>query len=399
MMSLLLSTRPSPAALRRGLSRLSSEPDFLRQCRSHFRIVGRDKRIGRGKSPSLPVLLRRHLMIDAEMSLEHRETLAATKAQEVIREYRLLHGYRWVGRRRWSGRLTSIRQRPMDVVYQLRKLVRRHGIIGHMRRHNLGSKVQHGTSSVSHGQVSFVNPNISVTYSPRRCISSFSILVFIPWFWQPEYRKGIPEAFELTHAERLVHKLDAFTDLNRAAQQHVRKLIWNFYADLKAYRAKPSQSRRLALRTRFDRIFQRRTGFTTLDRLLSRLHANKAELLTVLDRPRRRYIPTAPRTISAARSLGGRSAPEPAATLAAIAVMHSSASARPAPSSAWSSGTFSAVSSMFSVSASFRPCPDSSTAAASPPDPGACPGFCPRYQNFFSPPQNLFTKEASQLIM
>jgi Transposase IS66 family len=87
------------------------------------------------------------------------------------------------------------------------------------------------------------------------------------------------------HAERLVHKPDAFTDANRAAQQHVRKLIWNFYADLKAYQANPGNSRRLALRTRFDRIFRRRTGFTTLDRLLARLHANKAELLTVLDRP------------------------------------------------------------------------------------------------------------------
>jgi hypothetical protein len=39
------------------------------------------------------------------------------------------------------------------------------------------------------------------------------------------------------------------------------------------------------LRTRFDRIFLRRTGFATLDRLLKRLHANKAELLRVLDRP------------------------------------------------------------------------------------------------------------------
>ncbi len=87
------------------------------------------------------------------------------------------------------------------------------------------------------------------------------------------------------HAERLVHKLDAFTDANRAAQQHVRMLIWNFHADLKAYQANPGNSRRLALRTRFDRIFRRRTGFTTLDRLLARLHANKAELLTVLDRP------------------------------------------------------------------------------------------------------------------
>ena len=65
----------------------------------------------------------------------------------------------------------------------------------------------------------------------------------------------------------------------------MRKLIWNFYADLKVYRANPGKSRRLALRARFDRIFRRRTGFVTLDRLLKRLHANKAELLMVLQRP------------------------------------------------------------------------------------------------------------------
>ncbi len=87
------------------------------------------------------------------------------------------------------------------------------------------------------------------------------------------------------HAERLVHKLEAFTDANRAAQQRMRTLIWDFYADLKAYRANPDKRRRQALRARFDRIFRRRTGFVSLDRLLARLHANKAELLMVLDRP------------------------------------------------------------------------------------------------------------------
>ena len=87
------------------------------------------------------------------------------------------------------------------------------------------------------------------------------------------------------HAERLVHKLDTFTDLHRAAQQTMRKLIWNFYADLKLYRANPDKNRRVVLRARFDRIFRRRTGFVTLDRLLKRLHANKAELLMVLQRP------------------------------------------------------------------------------------------------------------------
>lgn len=87
------------------------------------------------------------------------------------------------------------------------------------------------------------------------------------------------------HAERLVHKLDTFTDLQRAVQKRVRGLIWNFYASLKAYRLDPRKSRTGALRARFDRIFRRRTGFATLDRLLARLHANKAELLMVLDRP------------------------------------------------------------------------------------------------------------------
>ena len=87
------------------------------------------------------------------------------------------------------------------------------------------------------------------------------------------------------HAERLVHKLDTFTDKQRAAQARVRGLIWNFYASLKIYRLNPSRRRCLALRARFDRIFLRRTGFVTLDRLLARLHANKAELLMVLERP------------------------------------------------------------------------------------------------------------------
>jgi transposase IS66 family protein len=87
------------------------------------------------------------------------------------------------------------------------------------------------------------------------------------------------------HAERLVHKLDTFTDRQHAAQQLVRALIWWFYADLKVYRREPSARRRRELRARFDRIFRRRTGFATLDRLLCRLHANKEELLLVLDRP------------------------------------------------------------------------------------------------------------------
>jgi Transposase IS66 family len=87
------------------------------------------------------------------------------------------------------------------------------------------------------------------------------------------------------HAERLVHKLDTFNDQDRAAQTQVRSLIWDFYADLRAYQLKPGERRASRLRARFDCIFLRRTGFTMLDRLLARLHANKAELLMVLEQP------------------------------------------------------------------------------------------------------------------
>jgi hypothetical protein len=87
------------------------------------------------------------------------------------------------------------------------------------------------------------------------------------------------------HAERLIHQLDTFTDHQRAAQKRMRMLVWWFYRDLKLYRQAPTRRRRTQLRARFDRIFTRRTGFATLDRLLGRLRANKAELLRVLERP------------------------------------------------------------------------------------------------------------------
>ena len=93
------------------------------------------------------------------------------------------------------------------------------------------------------------------------------------------------------HAERLVHKLDAFTDDRRAAKEAIRDRIWTLYADLKAYaRAQTSQVKgapeaKAELAARFDAIFTTKTCFVTLDRLLKRLHAKKADLLMVLERP------------------------------------------------------------------------------------------------------------------
>ena len=87
------------------------------------------------------------------------------------------------------------------------------------------------------------------------------------------------------HAERLVHKLVPATPEQRRAVEVTRTLIWWLYADLKAWARDPCPRRAAALRARFDRIFRRQTGYTTLDRLLARLHRRKHELLRVLERP------------------------------------------------------------------------------------------------------------------
>jgi hypothetical protein len=87
------------------------------------------------------------------------------------------------------------------------------------------------------------------------------------------------------HTERLVHKLDAYTETDRLAKERIRGLIWWLYRNLIAYQNDPTPRRKAELKAWFDRIFKRRTGFVMLDRLLKRLLANKPELLMVLERP------------------------------------------------------------------------------------------------------------------
>lgn len=87
------------------------------------------------------------------------------------------------------------------------------------------------------------------------------------------------------HAERLVHKLDAFCENHRVAKEAIRDRIWKLYADLKAYARTPTPVAKIELAERFDAIFTSKTGFVMLDRQLKRLHVLKGDLLTVLDRP------------------------------------------------------------------------------------------------------------------
>jgi hypothetical protein len=87
------------------------------------------------------------------------------------------------------------------------------------------------------------------------------------------------------HAERHLRKVVCVTEDQQRLVELQRQLVWWFYADLKLYKDEPSPSRRTALRRRFDRIFSRVTGFVELDDTVARIHANKNELLRVLDRP------------------------------------------------------------------------------------------------------------------
>jgi hypothetical protein len=87
------------------------------------------------------------------------------------------------------------------------------------------------------------------------------------------------------HAERTINKLVGFTTENREALAKVRSQIWDFYAELKAYKEVSSEEKKVELEARFDELFTAKTCFVSLNLALKRLYKNKSELLLVLDRP------------------------------------------------------------------------------------------------------------------
>ncbi len=100
-----------------------------------------------------------------------------------------------------------------------------------------------------------------------------------------QFNVGDAHALCWVHAERLVYKLKFFTDAGRAAQEKVRREIWDFYRALKAYKTKPAEEDKKRLAKRFDQIFDQKTGICAIDKLLNRLRRNKPELLRALERP------------------------------------------------------------------------------------------------------------------
>lgn len=87
------------------------------------------------------------------------------------------------------------------------------------------------------------------------------------------------------HTERLVHKLIPANDQQRQEQARLRGRIWDYYSELKAFRAAPTPEKAKGLDAGFDLLFGQRTGWATLDRLLRRILGHKVALLRVLTRP------------------------------------------------------------------------------------------------------------------
>jgi uncharacterized coiled-coil protein SlyX len=87
------------------------------------------------------------------------------------------------------------------------------------------------------------------------------------------------------HAERPVTRMIPYSEKHREAIATVRRGIWEFYQDLKAYRQHPEPSRRRDLESRFDALCGQRPGFPSIDGVLKGMRKHRAALLRVLDHP------------------------------------------------------------------------------------------------------------------
>ena len=89
------------------------------------------------------------------------------------------------------------------------------------------------------------------------------------------------------HAERTLNKLIAPNEERRKILEDVRKQVWDFYDDFKAYKVSPNKTKKIQLEDRFDEIFTQKTDYQMLNLALSRLYENKSELLLVAKKPLR----------------------------------------------------------------------------------------------------------------
>ena len=67
------------------------------------------------------------------------------------------------------------------------------------------------------------------------------------------------------HAERSINKLVGYNDAQREALAQIRTQIWEFYAELKAYKQTPGPEKKAELQERFDQIFTTHTCYESFE--------------------------------------------------------------------------------------------------------------------------------------
>ncbi len=87
------------------------------------------------------------------------------------------------------------------------------------------------------------------------------------------------------HDARHYAKLTPVVATHRDLLTAFRTDYWAFYRQLVAYRTAPTAPERDRLRTRFDALFTRRTGYLALDDRIAKTWANQELLLLVLEHP------------------------------------------------------------------------------------------------------------------
>jgi hypothetical protein len=87
------------------------------------------------------------------------------------------------------------------------------------------------------------------------------------------------------HEGRHYKKLTPWVATHRAALDDFLEQFWDFYADLLAYRAQPTEAERARLAAAFDTLFATTTDYWALNDRIAKTRAKKDALLLVLEHP------------------------------------------------------------------------------------------------------------------
>jgi hypothetical protein len=88
------------------------------------------------------------------------------------------------------------------------------------------------------------------------------------------------------HAERPLARMIPHNEDHRSAIEQVRQQIWELYQDLKAYQKQPQPEQVPLLTARFEVLCTQRTGYPSINKVLSEMREHQADLLRVLERPK-----------------------------------------------------------------------------------------------------------------